>query len=186
MSLSRIEAVLFAIMVGASEAYFVADGVRHGATSLELGLLVALPLALGSLGPLIVVWGLSRVPRRKPLVVGPVLVQVASLAALAIAEWFDVITPAWLIVFSSIHQIMGQAAGVAWSSWYGDVVPARLRGRYFSRRNRWAHLATCIAVIACGLALQNLEPGGAGQVSAGAGGSGYFLIFALAASSRLV
>jgi MFS family permease len=185
MSLSRIEAVLFAVMVGASEAYFVADGVRHGATSLELGLLVALPLAVGSLGPVIVVWALSRWPRRKPLVVGPVLVQVASLATLAAAEGLGVVTPVWLIAFSALHQIMGQAAGVAWSSWYGDVVPARLRGRYFSRRNRWAHLASCLSVIACGLCLDWLEPGGAGEVRTGAGGAGYLAIFGLAAVSRL-
>jgi MFS family permease len=143
MSLSRLEAVVWAVMVGAAEAYFLADGVRLGATSLQLALLVALPLALGSLGPLFVVWALARSPRRKPLVVGPVLGQVASLTILAAAEASGVITPWWLILFSSLHQILGQAAGVAWSSWYGDVVPARLRGRYFARRNSWAHLATC-------------------------------------------
>jgi MFS family permease len=75
---------------------------------------------------------------------------------------------------------------VPWASWYGDVVPPGIRGRYFARRARWAHLTTFLSVILAGLLLQRLEPGAPGTVTVAAGGSGYVLIFGIAAGARFL
>ena len=72
-----------------------------------------------------------------------------------------------------------------WASWYGDVVPRGVRGRYFARRARWAHFSTFLSALLAGLLLQVLEPGGPGTVAAAAGGSGFVAIFGLAAAARL-
>ena len=84
-----------------------------------------------------------------------------------------------------LYQLSGQGAGTAWSSWYGDLVPATLRGRYFAGRNRIVHVGTCLAMIAGGLTLQALEPALAGQ-SGPQGGFGFALVFGVAAGCRLV
>ncbi|MBK8012472.1 MAG: hypothetical protein IPK13_14065 [Deltaproteobacteria bacterium] len=186
MALSRVDALMFAVMVGCGEAYFLADGVRLGATTAELGLLVGLPYFVGALGPLVTVLLLAKWRRRKPVVVLSAASQAVVLSALAVLTALGRLTPALLIVFACVYQVFGQAAGVAWSSWYGDAVPSRLRGRYFASRSGWAHLVTSAAVVGAGLCLQFLEPGAAGDVAPGLGGAGYVIIYGIASAARLL
>jgi len=186
MTLSTIEGMTYAVMVGFGEAYFLADGVRLGASTLELGLLVALPLFVGAGGPVLALALLARARARKPLVVGSVVLQALLLAGLAVAEHARATTPLMLIALACASQVCGQAAGVGWNSWYGDLVPAAVRGRYFSARGRAVHTVSFLALVGAGLVLGALEPGAAGQVEDGAGGTGYTTLFAIAAAFRLV
>ncbi|MGB8656564.1 MAG: MFS transporter [Candidatus Zixiibacteriota bacterium] len=42
----------------------------------------------------------------------------------------------WILIGASlISYLFGSAGGVAWLSWMADLVPERIRGRYFARRN---------------------------------------------------
>lgn len=184
MRLSMVDAMCYALMVGLGEAYFVANAVRLGAAALELGLLVALPLAIGAAGPIAAMAVLARVRRRKPIVVSCAAAQAATLGVLAALEAAGALTPRLMIAVCCAYQLFNQAAAAVWSSWYGDLVPARIRGRYFSRRSRGAHLATCVAIVGAGVALQVLEPGSVADTAPGAGGRAYTLIFALAAVCR--
>ena len=184
MALSVLDGVLYALMVGFGETYFVANAVRLGASALELGLVVALPLCVGALGPLLALARLARVRHRKPLVVFMAGAQVAALLGIAALDDAALLGPRLLIAVVCLYQVLGQAAGTAWSSWFGDVVPAETRGRYFARRNRAVHIASCAGVIAAGALLQRLEPGAAGTVAAGAGGAGFRIALLLAAGFR--
>ncbi len=184
MRLSVADAICYAAMVGLGEAFFVADAVRLGAGPVALGLVVALPLCLGAAGPLVALALLSRVRRRKWIVAASAAGQAGVLGALATCDATGRSTPALLIALASAYQMFGQSAGAVWSSWYGDLVPARVRGRYFSVRARAAHLATFASVAGSGALLQWIEPGAAGDVAAGAGGTGFATIFALAATCR--
>ena len=67
LRLSIAEGCAWALMVGLAESYFIAIAVHLGATPLQLGLVVALPLALGGLGPLTTIALLRWRPRRRPL-----------------------------------------------------------------------------------------------------------------------
>ncbi|NJN14711.1 MAG: MFS transporter [Planctomycetes bacterium] len=170
MKLSLFEGVFYALMVGLGETYFLADAIRLGARPFEQALLITLPLFLGGLGSVAALRILSRLRRRKGLVVGSCLGQGLLLLALAQGSGLGWINPTLLITISVLHHVLGQAAGTAWSSWYGDLVPAEIRGRYFARRNRGVHLATCAGLAFAGFALDWLEPGRAGEVAAGRGG----------------
>ena len=82
-----------------------------------------------------------------------------------------------------LYQAAGQAAGTAWSSWYGDMVPAATRGTWFSRRNRLVYAATCVGLVTGGLLMHRLAPGGTGA----AGSAGAFaLLLGIAAVARAV
>ncbi|MGB5695187.1 MAG: MFS transporter [Polyangiales bacterium] len=186
LRLSLADALFYALMVGAGEVYFLADAVRLGATSLEQALVITLPLCVGTLGPLMSLAVLGRFHRRKALVVTAATVQALILFSIVSTDATGILSPRVLIGFACAYQICAQAAGTAWASWYGDLVPARIRGRYFATRNRIAQSSTCGSLIVAGLLLQWLEPGAAGAVVAGAGGLGYGIIFGAAGLFRLV
>lgn len=185
MGLSVIEGVAFALMVGLSEAFFLADAIRLSATRLEQALVVTVPLFVGALGPLIGVAVLSRMRSRKPLVAAAALLQGAGLAGLGAAAYAGVSTPIWLIIAATLHGFLGQCSGSAWSSWFGDLVPEGVRGRYFARRNRWAYAATFVAMFTSGLLLNGLEAGGVGPAETSRS-PGFALIYGLAALFRVV
>ena len=168
-------------MVGFGETYFLANALRLGASTLEQALVVTLPLALGAIGPLISLRLLYRAPRRRPVVVSLTALQSAVLLAMAGSDAAGALTPARLIALSCLYQMCSQGANTAWSSWYGDLVPPELRGRYFARRNRAVHISTAGAVLVAGLLLQRLEP--SAVIQAG-GGAGFRVILVLAALAR--
>ncbi|HET6418353.1 MAG TPA: MFS transporter [Polyangiales bacterium] len=186
MRLSLADALFYALMVGAGEVYFLADAVRLGATSLEQALVITLPLCVGTLGPLMALGLLGRFRRRKAVVVSAATLQALILFTIVLTDTKGTLSPRVLIGLASAYQMCAQAAGTAWASWYGDLVPARVRGRYFATRNRIAQVATSGSLIVAGLLLQRLEPGSAGTVAPGAGGLGYAIIFGGAGLFRLV
>lgn len=184
LRLSVVEGALAAGMIGLGELWFVADAVRLGAGPLQLALIVTLPQLVGALGAVaMVAWsrrGSDRRPRVVTMVLGQALV-LAVLSATRLAGWGS---PWMLVGFACAYQACGQSAGNAWSSWFGDLVPARIRGRYFGRRNRWSHAATFVALVIGGVVLQTLEPRAA--TALGSGGLGFALLYAGAAVLRSI
>jgi len=182
LRLSVREGSAWALMVGLAETYFVADAVRLGASTLQLALTITLPLAVAGAGPALAL-SLLRTLDRRPVAVAAALVQAAILSTLAALDGTGRNAPAILIGMICLYQTAGLAAGTAWSSWYGDLVPAELRGRYFARRNRFIYAATCLGLVAGGTLLHALEP--RGTPAAGGGGTGHAVILALAVVCRL-
>ena len=182
MRLGVVEGVCWAVMFGFGETYFLANALRLGASTLEQALVVTLPLALGAIGPLIALRLLYRAPRRRPVVVSLAALQSAVLLAMAGSDAAGALSPARLIALSCLYQMCSQGSNTAWSSWYGDLVPPELRGRYFARRNRAVHISTAVAVLAAGLLLQRLEP--SEIIQAAGSGAGFQVILVLAAIAR--
>lgn len=185
------EGVLYAGMVGCAETWFVADAIRLGASALEQGLTVGLPLFVGALGPLLVLRWLARGARRKRLTVGFVGAQALTMVAVALADWSGRQTPGLVILGACLYQICGQGSAPVWSSWYGDLVPETTRGAYFARRTRAVQYAIAFSMAGAGLVLQLFEPRTflAGVTTAwwpehAAAGRGFAIVFGLSALSR--
>lgn len=188
MRLSTREGVLWALMVGLGESYFVADAVRLGASALELGLVVCLPLFVGAAGSGLALLALQRGARRRPVTAAGALAQALVLGGILVLEATGNMAVPLLLAAVCLYQLCGQAAGTAWSSWYGDVVPAEGRGRYFAHRTRWITISTFTGLLAGGLLLEFLEPVAAGSaVSAATAGAGrgFLALYALALACRL-
>lgn len=184
MRLSVIEGMAFAAMVGLGEAFFLADAIRLSASRLQQGLVVTLPLCVGSLGPLLSLLLLGRLRSRKPLVVASTLAQALVLLALAAASLAGRSSIGFLIAAATLYNVAGQFGGAAWSSWFGDLVPAEKRGRYFAVRNGWIYGTTFLGMLASGMVLARLEPTLPAEAR-GAGGVGYAVVYGLAACFRL-
>lgn len=192
MRLAVPEGMLYAGMVGCAEHWFVVDAIRLGATPFEQGLVVGLPLCIGALGPLLAVRLLGSIRSRRALVAGFVAAQALSLLLIALLDAVGRQTPELLIAGASLYQVAGQGASPGWTSWYGDLVPERLRGSYFAHRTRAVQYTICGAMVVAGLLLQSLEPTLCFGVTTTAWwpslaqpGRGFALIFALAGASRL-
>jgi len=59
----------------------------------------------------------------------------------------------WLIAWFFISSCFAAVAGVSWNSWVQEWVPARLRGKYFSRRNAWLQFSTLTFLFCAGWTL---------------------------------
>jgi MFS family permease len=186
MRLSLFDAAAYASMVGLGEVFFVPNAVLVGASRLELGLVVALPLCIGALGPALAIYAMGHIHRRRPLVVATAAGQAVMLALLAAANAAGALGAWGLIAAASAFNACGQAAGALWGSWYGDLVPEHERGRYFSLRNRGAYLGTLLSLLLGGALLQWCEPTRTPLAAAAAsrGGGGFALLYALAAGAR--
>lgn len=55
----------------------------------------------------------------------------------------------WFFVTSAF----GAIAGVSWNAWIEDWVPARVRGKYFGRRNRFLQISTLVFLLVSGWVL---------------------------------
>lgn len=176
---SVVEGILFALMVGVGESYFVANAIRIGASPFELGLVIALPLLVGSLGPAIALRVLRLTPFRRRIVVAAASGQACVLFLLSASNLLGCLTVPLLVAALCVYQLCSQAAGTVWASWYGDLVPLRLRASWFARRTRLVHLATFLGLVAGGVALHALE--GATTPEAGGGPELGFVVVFLAA-----
>jgi len=187
LRLSIIEGMAFALMVGVGETFFLADATRLAGSRLQQGLVVTLPLFAGAVGQVLNLFVLARIRSRRPLVVAAALGQALVLAGLAYLSGTGRSTPEILIAAATLAAIFGQSGAAAWSSWFGDLVPAARRGRYFGRRNRFIYATTFAGVLLGGQLLQQLEPGGPAAMAMNSdsrGGSGFAVIYAIAALAR--
>ncbi len=82
-----------------------------------------------------------------PLVVLPFL-PVAPAAARAV-----------LLGAAAVHQGLGIFCNNGWVAWMGEIVPVRLRGRYFGRRTAICTLAAALAGLAVGVLLDRSAGG---------------------------
>ena len=131
------------------------------ASPFQFGVLAALPF-LASLVSLPASLYIDGAGRRKGVFLGGLYLQRFM--------WFPIaLVPLWMIhrhpsaavesamiVFLGLSLIMHCGQGVggpAWVSWMSDIVPGRLRGKYFSRRRQWAMITAIPAAVIAGVLL---------------------------------
>src|SRR5712692_2136032 len=87
---------------------------------------------------------------------------------LVVLPWLPVAEAAQrtiLLAVAAASSLLAVAGNNAWTSWMGELVPDRLRGRYFGRRTAFCALGSTLGALGAGLALDHARPGaGAGAV----------------------
>jgi MFS family permease len=138
-----------------------------GASNFQYGLLAALPF-VASLVSLPASLLIERTGRRKGVFLGGLYLQRAMWIPIALAPlWLlNRLGPAGaghattvLLALMFLMYAAGAFGGPAWVSWMADVVPERLRGRYFSRRRQWGNLSAVPAALLAGWLLDRLAAG---------------------------
>lgn len=127
----------------------------------SIGLISALPF-VGNFLPIFVAPFLARWRPPKTISVLFASLHMLTWAVLgAMLSWIPRDDPdaaaRWLIAWFAISSICISIAGVAWNSWVQEWVPARLRGKYFGRRNRLLQVSTLIFLLVTGWVLAHWE-----------------------------
>lgn len=156
---SRREGVSSQITNGILDYYLIPYALFLGATSQQIGFLVALPNLLSAVSQFFVVDVLRAVKGRRRLVVWGVAAQIVALAPLAalcaspFRGRFET-----LLAIVSAFRVIGAVMGPAWGSLMSDHLPEDQRGDYFGRRSQLIGVAGMLSTATCGALLYVLKP----------------------------
>lgn len=145
--------MLFSVMVGCGEAYFVAFALAVGMGEALAGLLGSVPLLAGALLQLMGPWAVQRLGSHKRWVVLTAGLQGLSFVPMIIAAMLGHM-PDWLLfVMVGIYWALNLGGGPAWNTWIGTVVPPPVRAKYFASRTRRAQAVLMVSLIGAGMLL---------------------------------
>ncbi|MDX1341425.1 MAG: MFS transporter [Reinekea sp.] len=174
---SQRESFASSLMTGSFDQYVNAFAVFLGANSVQIGWLTALPQLAGGVFQLLAVWIGQWLHRHRLIVVSAALQTAAILVVLSLAlpVWshpIPVLLGALILFHVCANLIMPH-----WRAWMGQLVPDKIRGRFFSLRSRIAMLTSFVTFIAGGLLLSGSEKLAYTWV-------GFFILFFIAAAGR--
>ena len=123
-----------------------------GATGLSVSLMLAAPNVAGLLrlgAPAVIYWsGTARRCCLQMYLASYLLVLGLPVVALAGPQWSSPQLIAALVGVAFAHQLLEYLGTVAQWSWWGDLVPLPVRGRYFARRQRFQLAASAPVLLA--------------------------------------
>jgi MFS family permease len=133
-------------------AMATAWAVHLGAGPLFLGLLWALPY-FGQLFQIPAAWLTSHFGRRRVAILGKaasrqVLLPLVALPFLSVGRETERVILVVALAISALCVVIGHNA---WLSWMGDMVPARIRGRYFGRRTAMCTIGGTASALVSGI-----------------------------------
>ena len=178
------EGVASSFMTGFGDSYITPFALHLNANNVHIGLLTSLT---NLFAPFTQILGSKLMERfkRKKIVALFVFLQVLIwplFIFLGYLFWKGTIVsslPLLIIAVYILYAILGSIAGPAWFSWIGDLVPAEIRGKYFSKRNVICGIAGLITMLAGGLLLDLFKTRGFILL-------GFSVIFVIAMIGRLV
>jgi MFS family permease len=146
---------IFIILTGG--AFLTSMGIYFGASDVEIGLLGAIPF-MAQAAQLLAPWLIHLSGTRKRLtVLGFMFAR--QIWLLLIPLLF--ISAAWnltaFLVIVAISSVVAMIATPGWLSWIADIVPERVRGRYFARRNTAIAITTVVATLMGGIILDHFK-----------------------------
>jgi MFS family permease len=144
-------------MLGLVQNYVTPLALALKATTAQIGLLTSVPNLTMALSQLAAPDLSERAGSRKGLILPVVFMHaVMFIPILLIPFVFHTFQVWWLIGFITISAVLGSIANPAWGSMMADLVPIRLRGRYFGSRGRIAGIIALVFSFIAGGILQLL------------------------------
>jgi MFS family permease len=159
LSYSVKDGVAWSVNTGLGSNYITPYALKLNANNAQIGLLTSVPNLVANLSELGTPKLMEKMSRKR-IVTNCVMAQALTwlpISLVAILFLFfgvnGIIAPTLLILFYTVYLLMGALISPAWSSWMGDLVPEKERGRFFGRRNRIVGFAGILAMLAGALFL---------------------------------
>src|SRR4030042_954393 len=157
LRLSVLEGAAYAAMLGLIGNYVTPFALALKATTAQVGLLSSIPNLIVGFSQLAAPDLSERAGSRKALILPMVFLHaIMFIPVLLVPFIFHNSQVWWLIAFVTVSTVFGAIANPAWGSLMADLVPIRLRGRYFSSRGRKDGGITLVFSFAAGGILQLL------------------------------
>jgi MFS family permease len=132
---SVLDGSMWAAMMGLTQNYMTPFALRMQATNSQISLLSSIPALLTSISQLLSPGLLEKAGTRKALILPMVFLNgLMFLPIMLVPFIFPVGQVWWLLAFMTLSSVAGAVVNPAWGSMMADLVPMRLRGRYFGNR----------------------------------------------------
>ena len=183
-NISIYEGSATSVMSGAGDSYVVPYALVLNANNAEIGFLTSFVNLFSSFSQLYSS-KLVYTHSRKKVVLFAVFMQALlwlSLIAVGFLYWQGILkneVVLLVIIFYSIIAIFGGIANPSWFSWMGDIVPVKIRGEYFSKRNIICGLIALIVTVTASFLLDYMK-------NIGFLIFGFWILFGLASLGRFI
>jgi MFS family permease len=175
---SIFDGAAYSTMLGLTQNYVTPYALTMKATTQQIGLLTSVPNFTMAAAQFVSPVLSERIGSRKGFILPMVLLHALMwLPILLIPYLFQTQHVWWLIAFMTLSTAIDSAVNPAWGSMMADLVPARMRGRFFGLRNRITAFVSMALSYAAGGILQLLT---------GNTDLAFTIIFIGAMASRLV
>ena len=140
-----------------------------GFTDFHFGLMAAIPFC-ATFAQLIAAVIIERTGQRKRTFIRSALIQRLlwlAIPALALLLGAGTAAVTVFLLLYAVGSLLGHFATPGWYNWMGDLIPRRIRGRYFANRQLWTTPIQMIIVVLAGLVLDHYTAaqGGNAQVN---------------------
>jgi MFS family permease len=132
-----MDAASYSVMLGLTQNYISPLALELNATTTQIGLLSSIPSLAMAFSQLSAPYLSVRAGSRKGLILPVVFMHaIMFIPILMVPYLFHVSAVWWLISFVTVSVVLGAISNPAWGSMMADLVPQRLRGRYFGFRGQ--------------------------------------------------
>jgi MFS family permease len=157
LKMSVLDGAAYAAMLGLIQNYITPLALALKATTGQIGLLTSVPNLIMALSQLAAPNLSERAGSRTGFSLPMVFLHALMYVPILLVPFFFRNDPVWwLIAFIAVNTVLGAISNPAWGSLMADLVPIRLRGRYFSSRGRIAGIITLVFTFIAGGILQLL------------------------------
>lgn len=140
-------------MAGVAEVYLPAFALAIGMPAVLAGLVATVPLLAGGILQLLAPRAIARVASLRRWVIGCMLVQASAFVPLIVVALVEGTHAPVVFGAAALYWAAGMAANAGWNPWMARVVPARVRSRFFGRRQGFAQTAMLLGLVGAGTAL---------------------------------
>jgi len=153
LRLSLGDAAGYGLMAGVAEVYLPAFALAIGGSPVTAGLVASVPLLAGGLLQLLAPRAIARVTSLRRWVAASAVVQALSFVPLIVIALFGISSTAVVFLAASAYWAAGMAASAAWNPWMARIVPARIRSKFFGRRQGVVQATMLAGLVGAGGAL---------------------------------
>ena len=174
---SLTDGLAYSLMVGLGESFLSAFVLARGYSAFAASLISTAPLFVGAVLQLFAPYGIRRLGSYRRWVLFTASMQTLTLFGLALATRFAISYTAIFIIVS-MYWASALSTGPAWNAWLSQIIPPKVRVRFFSHRSRWSQLLTFLGLAFGGFVLHRFAQEDKLM-------NGYTTIFVLAALARV-